>query len=205
MYKVFIENKPVIFTSEVINENFYTLNTGSHEEIKQALNTIHSIPNEGINILTETPDSMFQHVFETHKKVLAAGGVVFKNRSVLLIKRLGYWDLPKGKLEKDENSEIGALREVEEECGIKGHVLNQFLSTTYHTYEMKGVDYLKATDWYLMDYKGDELLIPQTDEGITEALWLEISDLSSYHNKMYLSLLDVLAKAEDLVMRKFNY
>ena len=36
------------------------------------------------------------------------------------MKRLGKWDLPKGKLDKGETIEECALREIEEETGAKG-------------------------------------------------------------------------------------
>jgi 8-oxo-dGTP diphosphatase len=53
--------------------------------------------------------------------VRAAGGVVVRDGSVLLVHRPKYddWSLPKGKLEGDETWEEGALREVEEETGLR--------------------------------------------------------------------------------------
>ncbi len=38
---------------------------------------------------------------------------------ILMIFRRGKWDLPKGKLDKGESLEACALREVEEETGLK--------------------------------------------------------------------------------------
>jgi 8-oxo-dGTP pyrophosphatase MutT (NUDIX family) len=40
-----------------------------------------------------------------------------------MILRLGKWDLPKGKMEKNEEPMICAIREVEEECGIKAKII----------------------------------------------------------------------------------
>ncbi|MDP3432455.1 MAG: NUDIX domain-containing protein, partial [Bacteroidota bacterium] len=54
-------------------------------------------------------------------EIPAAGGLVKSSgQSLLFIKRLGVWDLPKGKIDMDETPEIAAIREVEEECGVKG-------------------------------------------------------------------------------------
>jgi 8-oxo-dGTP diphosphatase len=59
--------------------------------------------------------------------VRAAGGVVTRatpdgDREVLLVHRPRYgdWTLPKGKLERGESHEDAALREVEEETGVRG-------------------------------------------------------------------------------------
>lgn len=91
---------------------------------------------------------------------------------VLFIKRLGKWDLPKGHLEKGETSEEGAIREVEEECGISGLKIVSKLPTTYHIFRRKGKLILKETIWFQMstDFNGE--LIPQTEEDITEARFL---------------------------------
>ena len=51
----------------------------------------------------------------------AAGGLVYNNEcQLLMIFRNNKWDLPKGKLEQNENTKECAIREVEEECGISG-------------------------------------------------------------------------------------
>ena len=53
--------------------------------------------------------------------VRAAGGVVVRDGSVLLVHRPKYddWSFPKGKLEQGESWQDGALREVEEETGLR--------------------------------------------------------------------------------------
>src|SRR5690606_25043669 len=54
------------------------------------------------------------------KWIHAAGGVVFNSAGdLLMIHRLGRWDLPKGKCEHNESVNESAIREVQEECGIK--------------------------------------------------------------------------------------
>ncbi|MBK9671561.1 MAG: NUDIX domain-containing protein [Bacteroidetes bacterium] len=69
-----------------------------------------------------------------YTKIEAAGGIV-KNKQgqLLFIFRHGKWDLPKGKIEKGENEQDAALREVEEECGIAELTLQKKLTTTFHT------------------------------------------------------------------------
>ena len=60
------------------------------------------------------------------KEVRAAGGVVYRDDgdgavAVLLVHRPRYddWTLPKGKLQPGESDEAAALREVEEETGLR--------------------------------------------------------------------------------------
>ena len=104
----------------------------------------------------------------------AAGGVVYNNKNqLLMIFRNNKWDLPKGKLEQNENIKECAIREVKEECGVSGLSIVNVLKDTYHTYEINGKKILKRTYWFAMrtDFKG--ILVPQTDEGITEVVWVD--------------------------------
>ncbi len=74
----------------------------------------------------------------------AGGGVVLNDRGeFLVILRNGIWDLPKGKLEKGEDFATAAMREVEEETGLHGLKMLDPLSSTYHTYNLKGKRILK--------------------------------------------------------------
>ena len=117
------------------------------------------------------------------RKILqAAGGVVIKEldkpaADVLLIKRNGVWDLPKGKSESGENINECALREVEEETGVEKLSILSFLCQTYHEYEEAGLKIGKFTDWYSMK-SADEShdLSPQNEEGITQAKWVELGE-----------------------------
>ncbi|MDC8101258.1 NUDIX domain-containing protein [Chryseobacterium rhizosphaerae] len=103
----------------------------------------------------------------------AAGGIVSNPEGeILFIKRLGKWDLPKGKMEKGESQEESAVREIEEETGLKDVELVQFINTTYHIYvERNGEKILKCTHWFEMNFSGEDTFKPQAEEGITEVAW----------------------------------
>ena len=61
------------------------------------------------------------------EKIIADGGLVFnEKKQLLMIFRREKWDLPKGKLDKGEKIEDCALREVEEETGLKELKLKNF-------------------------------------------------------------------------------
>ena len=74
------------------------------------------------NILVVTPflEETLESIFDYSKGIVAAGGIV-KNEEgkTLIIFRRGFWDLPKGKVEKGEKIINAAQREVEEETGVK--------------------------------------------------------------------------------------
>lgn len=124
--------------------------------------------------------------------VQAAGGVVLDaHGSLLVIKRLGRWDLPKGKVERKEHIPDAALREVREECGLQELQLIRPLAQTWHTYERKGRQHLKRTDWFLMQGDASEELSPQTEEDIEEVRWCERKDARAMMDDTYPSLLPV--------------
>ena len=99
------------------------------------------------------------------KKIVAAGGLVVNEKNeILFIFRRQHWDLPKGKLDEGETIEACAVREVQEETGLKKVEIVSFLCKTYHEYFDKWIneDVIKESWWYLMKSDSSEILIPQT-------------------------------------------
>lgn len=128
-----------------------------------------------------------------HEFVLAAGGMVLDEQGRLLaIKRLGKWDLPKGKVEKGEQVDVGAVREVQEECGLVNVELIRRVTSTWHTYERKGNQHLKRTDWFLMRASSKEKLTAQSEEDIEDVRWLDAAGVRMMEADTYPSLLPVL-------------
>ena len=78
-------------------------------------------------------------------------GIVYNNsQQILMIFRNNFWDLPKGKLELNEKIEDCAIREVEEETGVKELIITSKMPITYHTYELNNKPILKCTYWFKM-------------------------------------------------------
>jgi ADP-ribose pyrophosphatase YjhB (NUDIX family) len=112
--------------------------------------------------------------FKSHFKVIkAAGGIVSKKDKILFIKRLGKWDFPKGKIDKGEEEETAAVREVAEECGVSTVIKNK-IGTTWHTYLQGGQDILKKTVWFAMECVDDTNLKPQIEEDISAIEWVKL-------------------------------
>ena len=145
--------------------------------------------NNSSNIIVDN----FNNFKKKYNCVVASGGVVFNFKNeILLIYRNGVWDLPKGKIEFGESYEDAALREVAEETGVKNLYLKNFLVTTYHTYSQNSINYLKITKWYKMYTKSNLKLVPQLQEGITKAIWVNYNDISDKMVNTYGSIKDVL-------------
>jgi len=111
---------------------------------------------------------------------------------LLFIKRLGKWDLPKGKLEKNESPEQGALREIMEECLIENLSILKKLPSTYHVYQQNEKEYLKITHWYKVHCKKYDKMQPQTEEGITELKWFSLNDLEEVFQNTYASIYELV-------------
>lgn len=126
------------------------------------------------------------------KVIDAAGGVVVNDKNKkLLIYRLKKWDLPKGKLDKGENFRMSALREVEEETGVKVKVRKR-ITTTWHTYTIKDKPILKRNKWYAMECLDDSGMKPQKGENIEKVVWMNDEEASTVMKKSYRSIRYVL-------------
>jgi len=127
-----------------------------------------------IAVHTPNADGCMEQLKSCYDKFIIAAGGLVKNEAgeLLVIFRNGKWDLPKGKIEKHETVDSGALREVQEETGLKNIKLLSEFHRTYHTYEQDNKRILKETVWYLMQASGSEATRPQQSEGITRIEWV---------------------------------
>ena len=155
-------------------------------------------PNKHEELLVETKNLAddFQK-FCKEFKIIEAGGGLIKNdkKQFLFIYRNDKWDLPKGKLGKKEKPDLAAVRECEEECGLKQLILKDFLMFTYHIYLYKGQWALKKTWWYNME-SNETNLVPQLEENITKVEWKGKEDMPKVLKNTYSNIKDILEVAE---------
>ena len=145
----------------------------------------------GFVFVVNNYEKIVKEVKSNFKIIQAAGGVVIKDSNLLLIHRLGKWDLPKGKMEKGEMPEFTAVREVEEECGVKAKLENK-IGETWHTYSHKGKEILKCTHWYQMICLEDEGIKPQVEEDIDQVVWVNSEEAQKLLlNDSYASIVDI--------------
>lgn len=194
MYKVFYNEKAIILTEKPI-ENVKTLQFITENQFEEALDILKNSNVREINIYHHNLEMLwdkFQHNFHYLE---AAGGLVKNNQNeFLFIHRLNKWDLPKGKVEFGETTEVAAIREVEEECGIRNLFLKDLIVKTYHIYFQQDLK-LKATYWYEMNYEGNESLTPQLEEGIGVAAWKNKAEIQGILTNTYENIKIVLKTA----------
>lgn len=143
------------------------------------------------------PLEFMRDIFDDHEWINAGGGIV-KNPSqkLLVIKRNGKWDLPKGKLEQGESPKEGAIREVEEECGLTNLECTGDPLFSFHTYLIGDQPVMKKTYWFPMICTDEHIPVPQLEEGITEVKWINADDLPMVLANTYESIADLLERAE---------
>lgn len=206
MYKVFF-NDSTIQIAEAGKKSFknnivQTVDCENYGFVNELISKIES-SNKSLNFIIQNNEihklwNCFKHQFN---EIPAAGGLVRNsNDSLLFIKRLGVWDLPKGKIEKNETPEHAAIREVEEECGVSGLKIIRQLDSTFHIYRSPYLNFpdnlvLKETKWFLMSIEGEQSLVPQVEESIEEVKWFTVEELDQIMSNTYLSLLEFLNKA----------
>lgn len=170
----------------------------------QEVDSLRSVPEffeahpaiERLYLPTRHQQEVFEKIARLHHQIHAAGGLVSNLQGdYLLIHRLGKWDLPKGKQEPGEDIRQTALREVEEECGLHALQLTAPLCTTYHTYRMDGKICFKHTHWFSMQTASQTPLTPQTEEDITQAIWVAPQDLAQPLANTFPSILEVFRHA----------
>jgi 8-oxo-dGTP diphosphatase len=92
-------------------------------------------------------------------QVEAAGGVVLDGEGrVVLVHRPRYddWTLPKGKLDPGESFEEAAIREVEEETGLRCRLIRELPSIAYP--DAKGRP--KVVRYWVMEIEADVGFVP---------------------------------------------
>ncbi len=170
MYKVFINDKPIILTDSLFMESDFELLHYKNIAIPEIVHKLKKGRMKGIVIYCMDLESSWESFKEHFKVIVAAGGLVLNEaKEFLFIFRGNKWDLPKGRIEKGEQIEETAIREVEEECGVTNLQLSHFLITTYHIFFQNKESRLKETHWYEMKTSLQEKLTPQLEEGITIA------------------------------------
>jgi 8-oxo-dGTP pyrophosphatase MutT (NUDIX family) len=146
-------------------------------------------------VTNETFKSLFNGLKKNFSYIEAAGGFIKKDKEFLCIHRHGRWDLPKGKLEKNEGIETAAVRECEEECGVKNLVIVKPLPSTFHIYPYKTGHALKQTYWFYMETDYNKKLVPQQEEDIDEVKWFTKNELEAIVlNDTYYTISDTITE-----------
>lgn len=201
MHKIYLENRCMIICppdeQALSDPNSIELHLGEAPDIEALVDMFETSSSLArIYIPTRDINQTYKGFCSRFKEVNAAGGLVSNRRGdVLLIRRNGLWDLPKGHQEDGEDISVTALREVSEETGVRNLELRDLICVTDHCYRRGGVWHLKHTWWYDMLYTDPVDLTPQREEDITKAAWVARSCLSPYLKETYPSIMEVFREA----------
>ncbi len=189
MYKVFFNQKPIILSTQIIKNDdscpLFYIKFSVADKIISALKkkSISSV------VLYHPKKEKFEmHFNKLFPIVEAAGGLVInKLNQYLFIYRNKKWDLPKGRMRKNEMIIDAAVREVEEETSVRDLIVKKQLPITYHIFKRNRKYKLKKTYWYLMETSYNGQLVPQLNEGIEKAVWKNKNEIdllikSAYKN-----------------------
>ena len=174
-----VDQKDIVaFVHQKKQEDYCIIESFSKIDLPDLLNRIAQkrfkeiiITSTDLNLLIQTFVNCFQFIE-------AAGGLVINEKNeMLFIYRRGHWDLPKGKLEPNENIEDCAQREIIEETGLSNILLINKITDTYHIYQENEKKVLKKSHWFMFKGDSQQLTIPQLEEDILEAKWFKANEL----------------------------
>ncbi len=200
MYKVFIKDSLLCIGDEPRPGAIDFL---GEEQMMNLVRSRLEQPAKPVYVFARNLKEVWARFKSNFKLIEAAGGAVLNpEHKLLMIYRLGKWDLPKGKIEFGEPKEMAASREVEEETGVPRPEIVGILPTTYHVYELEGRLILKRTYWYAMRIaNGFDFLVPQLEEDILDATWCGPQQILENRKNTYANIalvLDALQEEEML-------
>jgi len=203
MYTIFMNDSVLILRSFEsvleVDEKSEIKSYSCSSCMNSAINKVQTGLFKSLILQGDDVEYMWRDFCSHYQLIEAAGGIVVNSkREVLWILRNGKWDLPKGKVESGEKVEDAAVREVEEECAVRGINRGALLGVTYHTYSFKNEAILKKTYWYAMVCSEDQVLNPQIEEGITEVVWADKTKHLSCLSNTYTSIVELLKQEKVL-------
>ena len=204
--KIYFDEKPVYLCNKIddyLHKLLHHPDTVFIDELSTpAINSLlHEIKKESFHagiIVSKDLEKLKKEFFKHFIIIEAAGGIVQNEaKELLFIFRRGKWDLPKGKMEKNETPELCSQREIEEETGVKNLTLKKKINETFHTYNEFGKHYLKISHWYYFTCSSKQQLAPQTEEDITEIKWFKTKDIKTPVANTYQNIKDILSNFFD--------
>lgn len=203
--KIYVDELPIIITDALseqlkaksIQKDVLFIEQDEKFDVESILQPLKKNKKQVI-ILSKNEAEVKEYIFKKFTCIEAAGGIVQnENKELLFIFRKGKWDLPKGKLEKNETPEVCAAREIEEETGVRNLTLKHKIGETYHIYEENKVQILKTSHWFYFTSTGKQRTAPQIEEDIAEVKWIHTRNIKEPVANTYQNIKDILTEFFD--------
>ena len=189
MYKVFVNDKPIILTNVEEPETYFKNLNLKHVKLSKVIRKLVNTDLHEVRFIHKDENKLLKQFLKKLPNVIAGGGKVYNDKGeVLFIYRNDKWDLPKGKIEGVETIEETALREVMEETGVAGLEITKPLETTYHIFKRNGGYKIKITYWFEMKTSFSGNLYAQELEGITKVAWLNPDEIKEALKNSYANI-----------------
>lgn len=198
--KIYYNNKPLLLTtgSEALEQypGYTVLQGATGPHFREALALLDKPGQTGVIVADPSREQLEKELLWAFYPIHSGGGVVLnESGAVLMIFRRHKWDLPKGKQDEGEDIAACALREVQEETGLKHIEITHKIGHSLHIYPMNQQMVLKYTTWYLMKGSSKEQLLPQEEEKIEQAVWVRPADIPGLLHNSFETISDVLKEA----------
>lgn len=115
------------------------------------------------------------------RQLYSAGGLVFRRSSgstelaLISIKNNTIWTIPKGIIDKDETAEQAAVREIEEETGLKSSIIEQIGQKSYWFFlKDENVKCRKTVTYFLLEHIGGSINSRCCE--VDDARWFKTDD-----------------------------
>jgi len=138
------------------------------------------------------------------KTQVSSGGIIFRKHNditeiaMVAVKGGNVWCLPKGLIDKGEVPEKTALREVEEETGLKGRIIEKLGEITYWYYiKEENIKCKKTVYFFLMEYEAGD--VSKHDWEVDDAAWFPIDE--ALKKASYKGEREIIEKAREIVNR----
>ncbi len=139
------------------------------------------------------------------KTQVSSGGVIFRRHDniieVAMISVRGgkVWCLPKGLIDKGEAPEKAAIREVAEETGLNGRIIEKLGEKTYWYYiKEENAKCRKTVHFFLMEYEGGD--VSNHDWEVDNACWFSIDE--ALKKASYRGEKEIIEKAREILLSK---
>ncbi|MDG2147035.1 MAG: NUDIX domain-containing protein [Flavobacteriaceae bacterium] len=187
MYKVFFNQKPIILSTQIIkNDDSCPLFYIKFSVADKIISALKKKSISSVVLYHPKKEKLEMHFNKLFSIVEAAGGLVINElNQYLFIYRNKKWDLPKGRMRKNEMIIDAAVREVGEETSVRDLIVKKQLPITYHIFKRNHKYKLKKTYWYLMETSYNGQLVPQLNEGIEKVVWKNKNEIDLLMKNAY--------------------